>query len=110
MSEINKINLNLFKIVQISENNIDLSIYTCKLCNKNSSTISIFVPCNHSCCILCLDNLYDSYLLSKESSGSSSDASFSEEKEELSNDDNNNSVMFKCIFCHSKVYDITYKK
>jgi hypothetical protein len=86
MSEINKLNLNLFKILQISENNIDLSIYICDICNKNSNTISIFDSCNHTCCVSCVDNLYDSYL------------------------NKDKSVIFECPFCSSKVYDIVYKK
>lgn len=92
MSDLSKINLDLFRIVEIlerSENNIELSIYTCELCSKHSSTISIFDTCNHHCCLTCLDNLYDSY---------------------YSKNSENNSVMFICPFCNSKVYDIIYKK
>ena len=88
MSEIGKINLNLFKILDISENNIDLSIYTCNICDKHSNTISIFDSCNHHCCLLCVDNLYDSYL----------------------NKGEDKSIMFECPFCRTKVYDVVYKK
>jgi hypothetical protein len=88
MSEIDKkINLNLFKILEISEKNI--STYTCDLCNKNSNMICIFDPCNHNCCVLCCDNLYDSYLNKEESSYKS--------------------IMFICTFCDCKIYDISYK-
>jgi len=87
MSEIDKLNLNLFKILEISEKNI--STYTCDLCNKNSNMISIFDPCNHNCCVLCCDNLYDSYL-------------YNLYKEDL--------CMFICPFCDCKIYDIFYKK
>jgi hypothetical protein len=86
MSEFGKINLNLFKILEISENNIDLLTYRCDICNKNSSTVSIFDTCNHNCCVLCSDYLYDSYL------------------------NKDSSIMFECPFCNSKVYDIIYKK
>jgi len=87
MSSINKINLNIFKVLEISEKNIDLTIYTCDLCNKHSTTLTIFDPCNHNCCLLCVDNLYDSYVRVKI-----------------------NNTMFICPFCDCEVLDIVYKK
>ena len=96
MSEFGKINLNLFKILEVSENNIDLLTYTCDICNKHSTTISIFDTCNHNCCVSCVDNLYDSYLNSNDY------------KEE--NNISIISIMFICPFCNNKVYDIIYKK
>jgi hypothetical protein len=94
MSEIDKLKLNLFEIVQISQNNDDL-LYICELCKKSSITLSIFDSCNHSCCIDCVDSLYDSYF----------------NKDSIINSVNSvNSVMFICPFCDSKVNDIIYKK
>lgn len=95
MTEISKINLNLFKMLQISENNLYTLIYTCDLCNKHPNTISIFDSCNHHCCSSCVNNLFHSYLKNN---------NYQEEKRKI------DSIMFICPFCNSKVYDIIYKK
>ncbi len=87
-SNFDKINLNLFKVIDIAENNKDILKYSCMICKRGADIISVFNDCEHYCCTECLDNLYDNYKY---------------------NNYNKDEVMFICTLCNSKVYDILYK-
>ena len=85
------INLNNFKIVQISSLDIKDTKDICFLCIISTYRVATFSDCKHFCCTSCLDNLYDNY---KDESDESDE---SDEKE-----------LFICPICNEKVYDIIY--
>ena len=81
------ISLNNFRVLQISPS-IDDDNYKCSLCEISTSRVAIFLECNHFCCNICLDNLYDTYNNNKKH--------------------NNENELFVCTLCNKKVYDISY--
>lgn len=79
------IGLNNFKVIKISLSE-DKDNYKCSLCEICISRVAIFLDCNHFCCNICLDSLYDTY----------------------NNDKKDKNELFICPLCNQKVYDIRY--
>lgn len=87
------ISLKNFKVLQISLSK-DNDNYKCFLCEIYTSRVAIFSDCNHFCCNICLDNLYDTY------NNYNNNKSY--------NDKSYNNELFICTLCNQKVYDIRY--
>lgn len=79
------INLNNFKIVQISSLDIKDTKNICFLCTLSTYRVATFSNCKHFCCTSCLDNLYDTY-----------------------KDERDENELFVCPICNEKVYDVIY--